>query len=125
MIGYSWTIKRLRYKLGPDSEGHSNIVSSIEWLLTASDEEDPPNYVGWAGISHITREEGDDWIPYEDLTEADILGWVEDDLDGQVDSMKLKLYAQVEEKANPIEAFADTGALPWDPVIDMQQEEEE
>ena len=46
-------------------------------------------------------EEGDDWIPYEDLTEADIIGWVEDDLDDQLDSMKLKLDAQIAKECKP------------------------
>ena len=126
MISYSWTIQRLRYELGPDSEGHSDIVSSIDWLLTASDGEDPPHEAAWGGIAHMTWTEGDDWIPYEDLTEADIVSWIENDIEeDKLASMKSQLNEQVEEKANPTEVFADTGALPWDPVIDMQQEEEE
>ena len=34
---YSWTIQRLSYEIGPDSEGHSDVVYNVDWLLTASD----------------------------------------------------------------------------------------
>ena len=74
---YSWTIQKLSYEIGPDSEGHSDIVSDIDWLLTASDEEDPPHEALWSGDAKVTWEEGDDWIPYEDLTEAQVVAWVE------------------------------------------------
>ena len=110
---YSWTIQRLSYEVGPDSEGHSDIVNNIEWLLTASDGEDPPHEAGWSGNAKVTWEEGDDWIPYEDLVESDVVGWVEDDIgEDELASMKSKLDAQIEEEVNPTEA--STRDMPWD-----------
>ena len=110
---YSWTVQRLSYELGPDSEWHSDIVNNIDWLLTASDGEDPPHEALWSGVTHVTWEEGDPWIPYEDLVESDVVGWVEDDLaEGELDSMKSQLDAQIEEEANPTEE--STRDMPWD-----------
>jgi len=110
---YSWTIQKLSYEVGPDSEGHSDIVNNIDWLLTASDGEDPPHEALWSGITHVSWEEGDDWIPYEDLTQSDIVGWVEGGFaEGELDSMKSKLDAQIEEEVNPTEE--STSDMPWD-----------
>ena len=110
---YSWTIQRLSYEVGPDSEGHSDIVNNIEWLLTASDGEDPPHEALWSGVTHVSWEEGDDWIPYGDLVESDVVGWVVDGLaEGELDSMKSKLDAEIEEEADPTEE--STSDMPWD-----------
>ena len=111
---YSWTIQRLSYEIGPDSEGHSDVVYSVDWLLTASDGEDPPHEAKWAGIAKVTWEEDDDWIPYEDLTEADVVGWVEASLgEDELADMKSKLDAQIAEEANPTEASSRSGDMPW------------
>ena len=112
---YSWTIQKLSYEIGPDSEGHSDAVYSVDWLLTASDGEDPPHEAKWAGIAKVTWEEGDDWIAYEDLTQSDVVGWVEDDIgEDELADMKSKLDAQIAEEANPTEASSRSGDLPWD-----------
>ena len=112
---YSWTIQRLSYEIGPDSEGHSDVVYNVDWLLTASDGEDPPHEALWSDNAKVTWEEGDDWIPYEDLTQSDVVGWVEDDIgEDELADMKLKLDAQIAEEANPTEASAGSGDMPWD-----------
>lgn len=110
---YSWTIQKLSYEVGPDSEGHSDIVNNIDWLLTASDGEDPPHEALWSGITHVSWEEGDDWIPYGDLVESDVVGWVVGGFaEGELDSMKSKLDADIEEEVNPTEESSSD--MPWD-----------
>ena len=110
---YSWTIQKLSYELGPDSEGHSDIVNNIEWLLTASDGEDPPHEALCSSVTNVLWEEGDDWIPYGDLTQSDIVGWVEGGFaEGELDSIKSKLDAQIEEEVNPTEESSSD--MPWD-----------
>ena len=112
-ISYSWTIQRLSYEIGPDSEGHSDVVYSVDWLLAASDEEDPPHEALWCGVAQLTREEGDDWIPYEDLTEAVVVGWVEEDIgESELTDMKSKLDAQIAEQVTPTHETSST--MPWD-----------
>ena len=111
---YSWTIQRLSYEIGPDSEGHSDVVYNVGWLLTASDGEDPPHEAKWAGNAKVTWDEGDDWIAYGDLVESDVVGWVEASLGDELASMKSKLDAQIEEEMNPTEASTSSGDMPWD-----------
>jgi hypothetical protein len=112
-ISYSWTIRELSYEIGPDSEGHSDVVFSVGWLLTASDEADPPHEALWSGFANLTWEEGDDWIPYEDLTEVVVVGWVEEDIgEDELADMKLKLDAQIAEEVTPTHETSRT--MPWD-----------
>ena len=111
---YSWTMQGIWYDVGPDSEGHSNVVSTIDWLLTASDNEDPPHEAKWTGTAHVTWAESDDWIAYEDLTESDVVGWVEDEFaEGELDEMKSNLDAQIEEEVNPTKLSVSVGNMPW------------
>ena len=110
---YSWTIQKLSYELGPDSEGHSDIVNNIEWLLTASDGEDPPHEAKWSGVAHITWEEGDQWIPYEDLTQSDVVGWVEEDIgEDYIADMQSGLDAEIAEQETP--THGSSSDMPWD-----------
>ena len=112
-ISYSWAVRQLSYEIGPDSEGHSDVVYNVDWLLTASDEEDPPHEALWSGLAQVTWDEDDDFIPYEDLTEADVVGWVEEDIgeDGLA-NMKSKLDAQIAEEVTPTHETSST--MPWD-----------
>ena len=110
---YSWTVQQLSYEIGPDPEGHSDVVYSVDWLLTASDEEGPPHEALWSGFTEVTRDEGDDWIPYEDLTEAVVVGWVEEDIGAaELADMKSKLDAQIAEEVTPTHETSRT--MPWD-----------
>ena len=109
---YSWKIQSLIYDVGPDSEGHSDVVIQVESKLTASDGEDPPVEASSWVTTEVTWEEGNQWIPYGDLVESDVVGWVESSLGDELASMKSKLDAQIEEEANPTEA--STRDMPWD-----------
>ena len=110
---YSWTIRQLSYEIGPDSEGHSDVVLSVDWLLKASDEAAPPHEALWSGLAKVTWDEDDDFIPYEDLTEADVVGWVEEDIgESELADMKSKLDAQIAEEVTPTHETSRT--MPWD-----------
>ena len=109
---YSWKIQSLIYDVGPDSEGHSDVVIQVESKLPASDGEDPPVEASSWVTTEVTWEEGNQWIPYGDLVESDVVGWVESSLGDELASMKLKLDAEIAEEANPTEE--STRDMPWD-----------
>ena len=111
---YSWTIQRLYYDLGPDAEGHSDIVTSVDWLVTASDGEDPPHEALYSRTTHLVWEEGDPWIPYADLTQATVQSWVEEDLgeDG-VEALEASLAANIAEQVTPTHETMRGDELPW------------
>ena len=91
-ITYTWTIDSMSTMPTPEPD----FVVNIMWTLTGTDG------TNTASISSDTQKaqvEGDDFTPYADLTEAQVLGWVQDDLgadgianyeanvDGQINSM--------------------------------------
>ena len=110
---YSWTIQQLSYEIGPDAEGHRDVVYIVDWLLTASDEADPPHTARWSGLSHVTWDATGGWIPYEELTAAVVVGWVEEDLgEDELADMKSKLDAQIAEDVTPTRKTSQT--MPWE-----------
>ena len=110
---YSWAFSSLDIECGPDAEGHTDVVYTIHWRYSATDGEDPPHRASSIGTSSVKWEEGEPWIPYEDLTEADIQGWVEADLgEEQIADMQATFDAQIAEKVNP--THESKRVMPWD-----------
>tara|TARA_R110002110_G_C13407171_1_gene713306 strand:- start:327 stop:539 length:213 start_codon:yes stop_codon:yes gene_type:complete len=70
----------------------------------------------------VTREAAIDWIPYEELTEAVVVGWVEEDMgEDELVAMKSKLDAQIAEDVAPTRKTSRT--MPWELSAPPAQEE--
>ena len=95
----------------------------IHWRYTAT--APPPGYMTpegdevpytatTIGTSSVTWEEGDPWIPYGDLTQSDVEGWVEEDLgeDG-VEALEASLAANIAEQVTPTHETMRGDELPW------------
>jgi hypothetical protein len=80
-------------------------VFDVAWRLTARDGDS-----SWSDGGHleVTYTSGDPFIPFEDLTEADVQGWCEAGLD--LDAIKAALDAKVAEQENPTTEVLDP---PW------------
>ena len=95
-ITYTWKIPTL------DSNTADGFVTTAHWTATAVDGEHSASVyatVSWA--------EGTPTIPYADLTEATVLGWVWESVDKA--ATEASLAAQIELLKNPVKA---TGT-PW------------
>ena len=89
---YTWTINSMSTMPTPEPD----FVVNIMWTLTGTD---GTNTASIDGNTQKAQVEGDDFTPYADLTETQVLGWVQDDLgetgianyeanvDGQINSM--------------------------------------
>jgi hypothetical protein len=111
-ISYSWSFSALDVELGPDAEDHTDVVYTIHWRYSATDEEDPPHTASSIGTSSVKWEEGEPWIPYEDLTEADIQGWTEEQLgEERIEQMESSLATNIERQINPVTETFRT--MPW------------
>lgn len=89
---YKWVISSLNAKI---AEGDlSNVIETVHWRLQATDGDHTADVYG----STAVELEGD-FIPFEELTQADIEGWLETKLD--VESLKAGLDAQIDALANP------------------------
>ena len=90
-ITYTWAIEGMSTMPTPEPD----FVVNVRWKLTGTD---GTNTASIDGDSQFSQE-GDTFTPYADLTEAQVLGWVQDQLgengianyqanvDGQINSM--------------------------------------
>ena len=100
---YDWEFSSLDcYKA---HEGQTDVVFSVPWRLTARDGD-----YSWSdgGNLQVTYTAGDPFIPFGDLTEADVQGWCEASLD--IAAIKATLDAKVAEEKNPTTEVMDP---PW------------
>ena len=96
---FTWTIPTVERNL---SDGG---VTIAHWRCTAVDGDYSASSYGTT--SHTPDADAADFIAYDDLTEADVLGWVQT-IVGQSDT-EAALAAQIEADKNPT-----TGAgVPW------------
>lgn len=94
---YNWKINALDAKVSVDDV--QNVVYTVHWSLIATSEngEHTVRSIGTHGVEY----DADNFVPYENLTEEIVIGWLETGLD--VESMKAGLDAQIEKLATPTE----------------------
>ena len=100
----TWTISTLERNTDSDQG-----VIVAHWRVTETETVGEDTYTassyGTCGFTPDPSAEG--YIPYEDLTEADVLGWVQNELD--VESIEAALTANINEQKNPTTA----DGVPW------------
>jgi hypothetical protein len=92
----------------PEYDGETDVVFTVHWTLTGTD----GTYVGSVyGSVGVSLDEGATFTPYEDLTEAQVVGWVQDALGAeQVASYEANVAQQI---ADQIDPPVVTPPLPW------------
>jgi len=98
MTTFNWTISQM------DRLTSDGFVVTVHYNVTATD--DTYSASTYGTISY-TQEQGETYIPYDDLTEATVVGWVQTAL-GK-DTVESSLQSQIDAQKNPVQA---TG-LPW------------
>jgi len=94
MATYKWVISDLKAKI-EDGE-LSNVIDTIHYRYQAEDGEYFADVYGSVGLE---APEADSFIPADELTVADVEGWLEAKLD--VEALKEGLDAQLDAIANP------------------------
>jgi len=89
MITYNWGIKS---KPTTSINGYDNVVLAIIWVLEAQNDENKIKS-SIAGTTFFLPPT-DTFIPYEDLTDEIVIGWIEDKDD--IISIKAELASKVE-----------------------------
>jgi hypothetical protein len=96
---YNWRINALDAKIHENDL--DNVIYTIHWSFIGQDDSEKPVLASSIGTLGVQYTEENPFIPYEDLTKEDVVGWLEDGLD--VDSMKENIDKQIELKKNPID----------------------
>ena len=96
---FKWSVPTLERKLD------DGFVFTAHWRAVASDGDFSASSYGTAGFSQDP--EADDYIPYEDLTEEQVLAWVWESVDKE--NTEASLQSKIDADKNPTSA---TGT-PW------------
>jgi hypothetical protein len=99
MTTYNWTIANLEHNVADGG------VIVAHWRVSAEDGEYTASAYGTAGFTPDSDAAG--FVPYADLTEADVLAWVWGSVDK--DEMEANLAQQIEDQKAP----ATQSGLPW------------
>lgn len=94
MVNYKWVISDLVAKI---QEGElENIIETVHWRYQATDGEHTADVYGSVGLE---APDAESFKPFEDVTEADVISWLESKLD--VEAMQEGLSKQLDAIANP------------------------
>jgi len=99
MITYNWTIPTTEYDT--TSQG----IQTVHWRVSAVDGDYSASAYGTAGFT--PDPEAPDFVPYDQLTEANVLAWVWTSVDK--DEIEANLAAKIEADKNPVTA----SGTPW------------
>jgi hypothetical protein len=106
---YTWTVTNL---IGyPQYDGETDVITTVFYTVVADDGQGHT-----ASIQSIEQTPLDPlvpFIPYADLTNEIVIGWVQDDLgENGVNSIYANLDAQIEAQINPPQT-PQSFPLPW------------
>jgi hypothetical protein len=99
MITYNWTIAQL------DRQTDTGGVVTAHWRVTAVDGDYSASAYGTVGFT--PDPDAPNFVPFEQLTEADVLAWVWASMDK--DAAEASLATQIEAQKNP----PVVSGLPW------------
>jgi hypothetical protein len=95
---YAWSITNLECYAQID--GHDDVVFTIHWTRSATDGEN--HVANIYGVQQMTLDAEAPFTAYSDLTEAQVVGWVEEALGAEyIAALDLELDQQVADQINP------------------------
>ena len=96
----------------PLYQQEKDVVFTVHWDCIGSQEYSGSTYTGRVyGSNGVTYHGGDEFIPYEDLTESIVLGWVWDAMgQEQKDNIESSVQLQINNQINPPVVILP---LPW------------
>ena len=96
MINYTWTIAALEY--ATEENSLNKVVKTVHWRYKGTDETSGISYELF-GAQAMDEPNTAVYIPYDKLTEATVVSWLEKKLD--VTSFQASITAEIEKIKNP------------------------
>ena len=94
----------------PVLEGQTDVVVSAQWNILGVDQGASYNLSGW---QQFTLEQGEGFVPYSQLTEAQVVQWVKDTMgENQVANMEAAVQGSLDAINNP-PVEPQIAPLPW------------
>ena len=103
---YTWAVTQM--DCYPEQDGETDVVFTVHWTLTGTEAGFTGGVYGSVGV---TVDAGATFTPYADLTEAQVIGWVQDALgEDQVAAYEANVAQQINDQVAPPVV---TPPLPW------------
>lgn len=103
---YTWNVVQM--DAYPELDGNQDVVFTVHWTLTGEEAGFSGGVYGSVGV---TLDEGATFTPYEDLTLAQVVGWVQAALGAeQVAAYEANVAQQINDQVAPPVV---TPQLPW------------
>jgi hypothetical protein len=95
---YSWLISQL--DCYPTQDNKTDVVFTVHWRRQATDGNG--HNADIYGSQAVTLDPSATYIPYAELTEAIVIGWLEDAMGAEtLEAQKAALDKQIEDQINP------------------------
>ena len=109
---FEWVISQLNCAV--ESEGLSDVINMIHWRYNATQVDGDKTYFAQNyGASSVSQPNPQNFTPYADVTEQEVINWLEQIL--PVEDMKLSLENNIALQINPVEVVLP---LPWLSVVE-------
>ena len=104
---YTWTIDGIRTLQEPQPD----YVVEVAWHISGID----GNYgAGYGARTTLAASQGSTFIPYADLTEDEVIGWVQSTLGATgVAEVKGKIQLSIDQQITPPTVVPQDTPLPW------------
>lgn len=104
---YTWQILRMSTLQEPEPD----YVVAATWYLNAIDGTNTPSC---GGVTTFATSSSSTFIPYADLTEADVIGWVKAAMGASgVAELEAKLQLSIDQQVMPPTVVPQDTPLPW------------
>ena len=103
MTTFNWKIVSM--PAYPQAEGQTDVVFQVNWQCNAQDGEYQANSIGSVPVTYIA---GSSYTPYSDLTQEQVWGWVDPQIDRP--AIEANLQALIDAQKTPTVV---TPPLPW------------
>lgn len=113
-LTYTWKIKSLKKQDDPSAELNDIIVQTY-WECTGTDEDDHSGTFHGATPFEPDQVDPDNFTAYEDLTEAQVISWIQDVVNGNP-GYKAHIDEQIQKQIDAIVrpmVEVNTNDLPW------------
>lgn len=109
-VTYTWKLLELRKT---NTANLNNVVVGTRWLCTGTDEEGNEGTFNGATPFKASDVDPNNFIDWNNLTEATVMGWVQDVLNhGALDHVQSQIQKQIDLKKNPVTEVSGN-SFPW------------
>lgn len=104
---FSWSIDHMRTLQAPQPD----YVVEVDWTLTGLD---GPYVVSCSATQTLSTVDSETFVPYADLTEAIVLGWVQSALgESGVAAAQAQAQGYIDQQMHPPSERPQNTPLPW------------